>query len=521
MSKKALPNPNQTDHARSPNQHVLIDSDTCATVDYITNDMFNAVSSTAPKLSVNGLPTEILVLIFEFVLEMRMCPATPDFEDYSLSVPKQPIAMFLSEPVIFSHVCLRWRRTALHAPQLWTHIDLQHELYRSGYPNATIRRDTFIKRADQRLLDVHVLHQPSATDPQGFDSMQTEENSYQLIGMIAPRTQRLTIDTTSRLDDAEYPREILTAFLAKCIPGVLTALTFNLLGTSPIYDAGAPFTAEREPLYIPEDKLESLFGPITALSLKRYYPKAGSKAYQGLVDLRLLGTIPIAESALVGILESNPRLRVLHISFEITDSLPDDYAITPIRLFDLEIVKLGACLRRQTGTLLRWLNPGTTPLRLSMFNPYPIEYPYPDFHTKGRVQEFLARSKVTKLGFHTLDSYFHLTELLKIAPDVQVLVVDGIRCGMTDEEYADNGPQHPLDSLCIVRSVVNPPDLQTVQRLIKKHHVQKLTFSSRTVQSYSKRAKLEVQTMLNTLYTLCPIVEIIPEGESSPMKDWY
>ncbi|KDN46064.1 hypothetical protein RSAG8_04571, partial [Rhizoctonia solani AG-8 WAC10335] len=417
-------------------------------------------------------------------------------------------------------------------------MDLYVSLGRAACARATIRWEVFIERAGQSLLDVHVLNSPSplGADRPGLDGMQTDALFYQLIGIIAPRIKRLTIESTSGWEHVDSPRNVLTFLLSKCVPGTLKTLIVDILESYYRSGAASPrFTDKRKLLDLPEDKLESLFNPITILCLRGYYPKAGSTAYQDLVELHLQGTISIAESALVGILKSNRRLRVLHLSSKITDSLPENTPITPVPLDDLRIVKIvplddlrivkiGRSNQRNgnPGTLLRWLHPGENPLSLTMFRPrVRSNSKNPDLFSKDETREFLARSKVTKLGLHLVDSYSQITELLEIAPDVQVLVIDGIRWG-TGEDSLDNGSQHLLDSLYIVPSPLGfLPELQTVQCLIKMDRIRRLVLWSCMIQHFAKQDELMAEDVLDVFYTVCPVVDIMTKGEPSPVGNWY
>ncbi|KDN46068.1 hypothetical protein RSAG8_04575, partial [Rhizoctonia solani AG-8 WAC10335] len=229
---------------------------------------------------IHGLPDEILAHIFDYVIKMKPCPASPRCR--TTQATKQP--PFMIDPLIMSHVCSRWRQIAIHTPILWSHIDLQPDLDKADVPRAIARLEAFVERSGQTLLDIHILDPPPVNfDP--FDVSRDESESYlqPLIEFIAPHTKCLTLESSSGLDDGNHPRATLAAFFAKCVPGTLKTLTIEIPASRPSYSPWGSYLSahDRATLGLPMENLESLLHSITTLRLCGYYPRADSKAYHG------------------------------------------------------------------------------------------------------------------------------------------------------------------------------------------------------------------------------------------------
>ncbi|KAJ1304045.1 hypothetical protein OPQ81_008453 [Rhizoctonia solani] len=197
-----------------------------------------------------------------------------------------------------------------------------------------------------------------------------------------------------------------------------------------------------------------------------------------------------------------------------------------------------------------------------MPSPFKLTAPR-NFIARDEIKKFLARSNVTRLALYCLDDYFQLTEVLKLAPQVQTLVIDGIRraIGAThhyqasepvpsrvsqisvtnqgwqwswgsawnlptqsnhiigeDEEVSEL--QHWLDSLYVVRSFSTPPPTwHNVRQLVKRHNVRRLTLWSYDTLYYAGGSYMEFVAP-HDLHTVCPVVNVIPQGEPNPVEGW-
>lgn len=150
------------------------------------------------------------------------------------------------------------------------------------------------------------------------------------------------------------------------MPGVLTQLTIQMPYDQFRSESRHGFIESRENtsesgslwIDIPPEKLEALWLPIQVLHLRGIYPHWSSKAYYGLVELRLLDTnaepiLTITEAHLLGILESSPQLRILHFSMELEQTFPKHASITPVYLGSLEVLDLSLMHPHHNGTILR------------------------------------------------------------------------------------------------------------------------------------------------------------------------
>ncbi|KAL5638738.1 hypothetical protein ACGC1H_003185 [Rhizoctonia solani] len=495
--------------------------------------------------------------IFHYVPKIKPCPASP--RSRATQDTKHP--PFTIDPLIISHVCSRWRQTAIHTSVLWSHIDLQPDLDQADIPRSIARLETFIERSGQILLNIHILDPIFNLNP--FDISINEHDSYlqPYIELIAPRTKSLTLESSSGLDDGKHPHATLAAFFAKCVPGTLKTLTIEIPVSRPSSSQWLPHPSiqDQATFSLPVDNIESLFCSITTLRLCGYYPQADSQAYHGLIELRLHSyrSNEITESALISALRSSPRLQVFYFTFKITDPLPENALITPVHPDDLEVFGWSLTNQEQIGNLLRWLYPGSKPLSVSMSSPFTLSAPR-TFVAKDETEKFLARSRVTKLCLYSIEGYL-LTEVLKLAPHVRILAIAGMRGGVEDAQASQtpapivpqvpsntwslgwswsgtrnlptlNVPilgdskaselQHPLDSLYIVRSFFAPsPKWNTIRELVRKHRVRRLTLWSFDSHYYENGGHMKCVPP-DDLYTVCPVVNIIPVGEPNPVEDW-
>jgi hypothetical protein len=168
------------------------------------------------------------------------------------------------------------------------------------------------------------------------------------------------------------------------------------------------------------EQLDTLLSSVSVLNLKRVQPQWNSRAYHGLVELRLKGmysSVYIKEVELVSILRTSPGLRVLELGVEIDDPLPTDAQVTEIPLEDLEVLDLSKTRCYWHSTLLRWLAPGPKALQFIL-----RRGKYENIEVKRSLGPFLSRSRVTNVCETGLE-LMHILELLELCPNLRELAV--------------------------------------------------------------------------------------------------
>ncbi|EUC55835.1 F-box-like domain protein, putative, partial [Rhizoctonia solani AG-3 Rhs1AP] len=491
----------------------------------VHTDTNHATTNSAPvRLSINELPYDILVLIFDLVSHRDSCQATP--RNYLTSENNTPPAAFLGDPAILSQVCSYWRQTAIHIPSLWSFIVIRPLLGPEGLAKAVARWQLYVKRSGSSLLDIHIIdtavtkcvwgafefHEPPPSDARLFT----------LIEAIAPRTQRLVFWSRCPCYHNGFPRDMIATFLRSCVPSVLKVLSVHVYPIPGIRNMG-PCTLTSEAGGPFDDKLQRLLDSVVILDVDGYYPSIPSKAYYGLVELRLQASrtddMTVEEFYLIRIIESSPGLRVLEFDLRVNDMEDEDSLdplFRPIHLDDLQVVILGRNPRKYLGNILRWLFPGPKPLSLSICSPYERGAPDLDFFTQHETQKFIARSNVTRLGLHSVGNSMQLAHLLKMAPNVEVLAIDAVTNVPANADLLPK-PQRWLDSLYVIpSSYTSPPSRENVQWFVQTYGVRNLTVWSKDFEFDGVFGE-EAMGDHSARY---PVINV-KAGEPNPVAEWY
>ncbi|KAG8753696.1 hypothetical protein FRC11_007193 [Ceratobasidium sp. 423] len=372
-------------------------------------------------MTVNDLPPEILARIFQIVHRTEPCAK----REYNRGVKEEP--MYLT---ILSHVCSRWREIAFSTPSLWPHLDIST----SSLLNRQ-RLDGLVKlhliQAGQLPLDLHVF------DSSGYEpSFSYSDPASKLVTQLARRVVSFDLDIMGTFGyDVHY--SVLSSFFGSCTPGKLKRLTLVQHGDDCEFLRGYD-TADDEDLNNDgalamnqtREEFEHILSRVSVLRLNQFYPQWSSRAYHGLVELRLTGSeTAIAESELVHILRSSPDLRIFQFDLTIRDPLPANSQITPICLNNLEILNLATMVKsKQLDGLLRWISPGPKSLQFAVM----CGFEEPGLQLKEKnTMSFFSRTRVTRAYAKYLE-HFHILDLLELLPNLQVLAVRGIKPNQSD-----------------------------------------------------------------------------------------
>ncbi|KEP47449.1 putative F-box-like domain protein, partial [Rhizoctonia solani 123E] len=296
-------------------------------------------------VTVNDIPSEVLASIFHLVLSSQPC-AKRDYREFDEMI--DPV-----HPAVLSRVCSRWRSIAFSTPTLWTHIDIS--------TSTLLNKQHFYY-----LTKLHLSHVgQSSLDLHLFDASGYENNQFSLskaipsitgsITRLAGRTSSFNMDELYAAD-TKHGIKILSTFFQESIPETLTDLTLSSNYLNRIHRGQGFLKAKDDPghdgygltIDIPKGQLESILSHVSVLRLAGPYLRWNSRAYYGLVELRLAGREVINESVLVGILRSSPGLRILQLGLRIDSLLSIDSQVTPVELRDLEVL----IVRGVTCTLL-------------------------------------------------------------------------------------------------------------------------------------------------------------------------
>ncbi|KAL5637801.1 hypothetical protein ACGC1H_002164 [Rhizoctonia solani] len=375
-------------------------------------------------VTVNDLPSEVLAYVFHMVVSGQPC-AKRDYHGVDKT-------MDLMYPAVLSRVCSRWRSIAFSTPTLWTHIDLStstllNKQHLDGLTKLHLSHVGPLS-LDLHLFDASGYEMSQLSHGGGFDSSITGS-----ITRLASRTSSFSMDELRDFSPDNYGK-VLSALFQDSTPGTLTNLT-NLQYLNRTFGGPGFLNAKEDPVVygssiidLPREQLENILEHVSVLRLAGLYPRWTSRAYHGLVELRLVGGGTVNESDLVGILRSSPGLRILQLSHQINRLLPIDAEVAPIVLRDLEVLIVWQISCPLLPSLLRWLAPGPKPLQF-------------EFRARNRV--YAPTSEDLRLKEDSLVSFFlrsHLNrvhgrymgivsaiELLELSPGIQELAISRIK----------------------------------------------------------------------------------------------
>lgn len=469
-------------------------------------------------VSINALPVETLAHIFQLVASSRICN-----DSTRRNSSRYHKFIYLTQ------VCSHWRQIAIDTHSLWSHVDFSSQITiaAAGDNKYFTRAKAFVDRAGDSLLDIHIIER--------LDNDYSAADLTQFLAPIATRIRSLDIalcrawGINSNLDTFEFERLVLFSCFSNCVPGTLGQVKLVIRGETrnhrpqpirfvryPNWEVAAIFPSD-----LPKCTMEDLWLHVTVLRLGRLFPNWASKAYHGLVELRLpatrtlLDSCSISVSGIRAILIASPKLRVLQFGSVIrcTDPLVAD--TPPIRLDDLEVVIARPLGRRALGSLLRLLAPGSKPLRVSI--EFSRTYMEAEDHLADiRIKEFLARSNVTQLQGGYLTGYPQVANLLNSVPHIQVLVLQSFIGVM--EQFSELDTEVSLACLHIHRSSEIRWD--ALGQFIKTYRVQTLVLWRCTITLDGEHSARNQEDCERELSTLCPVVKLVPSDEPDPFDPW-
>ncbi|KAG8696874.1 hypothetical protein FRC11_000417 [Ceratobasidium sp. 423] len=265
---------------------------------------------------------------------------------------------------------------------------------------------------------------------------------------------------------------------------------------------------------VTQSTIESAWLPVKTLKFNDCRIDWKSKAYHGLTEFRLIYG-PVGEAGLISVLQSSPQIRVLELEFELKNYNSEQMQSRPVALNNLEVLVLRLS-PEDLSSVLRYITPGSIPLSLSLHHPWDHLYEFPGL---TELQSFVARSNIHRFNAIKFKACFELTEFLSMIPTIRVLAVD--RFKHTFKKESSTPSDFTLDALYVLHSkygTVFP--WPSLERFVKKHNVQKLTLWKYNFEA-SGPGEIGYKTIPDNLYTICPVVKVVPDSEPNPIAEWY
>lgn len=473
-----------------------------------------ARNSAPAVVPINSLPSEILTRIFHLVLSAGYKSGNPLYVS-NKTLPQD----------LLSHVCSRWRQIATSTRTLWSHVDLA--LYRYPYQTLLNRAETYIARAGHVPLDVraYIGDSVSRCEPS------TNASLVQLFATVAPQIQSLELYTHGAV--TELYCSIFQSCFARGVPGTFTKFVLwtdedTIDGPSHDFIETINNSTNTRSLVLdlPQQLLDDFWHPITVMRLRGLYPYWTSKAYHGLVELRLTSSsrlVSIPESHLINILTASPGLRIFSFGLLVVDSCPVRAPVVPVYLSELEVLAF-VTTRDHTedeyaiATFFRLIAPGSKPLTLSI-----VQYDYSDIHMlDDEFKKFLSRANVVELRLAGGGTYPLVAGVLRLSPHLRVLALESFSImqnhtpGPNSGERDAQGTRFCLDTLHLGGCEI---DLDELRRIVESE----IVVRSLTLWDYydSDGEEITEEAVRTALSASCPVISFIePKIDSSLMRDW-
>lgn len=476
-------------------------------------------TTTPTRVPIHVLPPEILIVIFQLVLDAQPCYFEHRDQRYLKGYP-------LKYPEILSHVCSRWRQIALSSHMLWSHIDLVPFNTCGSLPSKRLlaRAKVFASRADCSMLSIHLAGQTNSDDP---DSPDIDLDLDDFCASVATGIKSLELSTYQSF------RKLHLSVLQHCFTegalGLLNQLTIAS-NTGILTSGSLPYTGTTGNPFIELDPqcYEECLLPVETLRLTGVYFPWTHQVYHGLVELHLIPQngllgppLPITKPHLLAILGSSPKLRILHLGLDIVDPTPHADPCITARLRDLEVLNLRSMSCDSYQVLLQLLSLGSKPLQLSLsfhFNKLSSILFSDEFKT------FFTRSNVTQLYIEG-NSSLCLLKLLGTLhmPGLQSLVLADCELGpVSHPGPASNTGEHDcptctrLDTLHLIYCTINLNELRHIAAIVP---IRTLKLGACSVQSDDNSdIQPQAEDKKNQLAEISPVVEFFSAPDV--LKDW-
>ncbi|KAG8727515.1 hypothetical protein FRC11_013011 [Ceratobasidium sp. 423] len=448
---------------------------------------------------INALPPEVLTRVFGM---LHSC---------CFKSRKSPEIIVPMYPDTLAQVCSRWRRVAIGSCSLWSHIDLSPLSDKNLSQRLLSRGKVFASRSEKQLLDIHI----GGTGGEG-----NSDNLAKFCTTISFRARSLEVfspDVSAGHFKVIY-NPIFNACFTHCVPGTLDHLAIRGERSkySSIWPSGADgclecFTTRTGAGRI---RLDEILLGVQVLHLGINCIPPTSRAYQGLVELRLMGSeMRLTETRFLGILAASPKLRILYLDVDIWDA---SQSPPRVQLNELEVLFLSWV--EDKSNLLRLLCPGAQPLKLILEGRNRLSM------SRSTATEFIKlfeRSIVTELYVHQVvgtpgcgEVLFNPFQLLELTPHLRTLALSGIGI--------EQPPRRLVNKPSVSSSVDSLPRLETLHlvaapiywasclNLFRIHCIQRVTFWDCTVYAETTNSCIKDQELIRSILAdICPTVQIL------------
>ncbi|KAG8792754.1 hypothetical protein FRC12_004981 [Ceratobasidium sp. 428] len=419
---------------------------------------------------VNALPPEILARVFAFSKIYNYCMCDTYLE-----------------PDSFTSVCVYWRRVAMAATDLWTHVDIG-----PSTPGSLTR--LLLERSKDTPIHVHVIEAPE--DSEEYGSSYEEACESLARGIVVELEDHVHRLCTLRIESDGTEGEFISAMFDEwaALDNVGTLMSLSVI--RPSSHGALPIPAPGET----SDNLEKLLLPLNTLRLDCVTFDWASGAYRNLVDLRLsffLRGVRVSMPQLFSILSACPTLHTLKLKNLGVDGAKGWIQPDPITMRYLKVL----------GLVGQELGSASSVLSLIALPEYYAELSL-GFPLSGKIDNqlvnFFTRSKLATLYCycHTDRRSHDWTYLLQHTPRFRTLVLEkfnlvGALKIQPDASYSLAELQSASHSVIFLRCGV---DSKCLNELVVSSGIRDLRFELCSV----SKASGEIEDLQASLLKICP-----------------
>jgi hypothetical protein len=348
--------------------------------------------SLAQNARINSLPPELLSLIFITVVDSSLYARSVNDDSYGST----------DYPILLSSVCILWRRIANSIPDIWSYIDFDPN---DSSLHSLDRAKLYLERSRSSPLHMHIgkFHEVSGDDHTGrFDGPpgSLDETVAYLLRLNAPRLNSLALNYSHR------------SFVGDTVSILHSQGTENPLRKLALRRVSATRSRAGIP---PQERLDQLLKPLHGLYLENVPRELIGTSCCNLVELHLIHIAgKITSEELVGLLNSNPSLRIIKIHG--VDLNPRRPSSQPIDLPDLRRIELNID-EVFMNWFLAFLVPGSHELDLHLHTTSLQQVNEPNI--RRTIISFFQRTRVKYLFL--LGKWLLLPPILAYLPHLQSL----------------------------------------------------------------------------------------------------
>ncbi|KAG8787366.1 hypothetical protein FRC12_015652 [Ceratobasidium sp. 428] len=463
----------------------------------------NRSSKLAPVML---LPHEVLAYIFELVV-------ITEYRGYRIQsrADKLPVDTHPTHPSALSSVCTYWRQITTNTPSLWGYINLVASGLNTQQSYA--RASQFISRASNTPLFIRIHYQAPTS---------VTDDVQRLTNWLTPIANRIySLDMSGGRSSKEMLRSVLQCWFEHGTPGTVKELSIPYCACAEhehyrFIEPTPALYRKSWKLDISPQRFEEFFQPIVIVRLEGLFPPWNSQAYHGLIHLRL-DTGRIKQAELMNLLSRNPQLRTLSFNLWITDRQSPWEPVAHVHLPRLEILNLKDMQITNVWMLLRLIDPGSSPLKLSLAI---SEEPWVNSSSLAHNEDFLGfirRSNVTALhltgAMGAQDIWF--PQFLSIFPRLHSLALKNYSLTQRNTGEYDRVCLS-LHVLCLISGEI---EISLLERLLRVRSIQVLRVSGCETEGDGE----PIEELPDTLSALVPNVKCYRTSDrdcSDPYLNW-